>query len=118
VQVHNPAPDTHPLAVARLRAGELRDLVNSHRARVELKNGAEASQKWVDAVFSQGRQLAGAAPPGWHLAVQLEGSAAHVGEFWLLVRDSYAGFLSSALLSPVSCPRPRPWSPTSPVSAV
>jgi hypothetical protein len=62
--MYKPVPETHPLAVARLRAGELRDLVNSNRARVELKNGAEAAHKWVDAVFSQGRQLAGAAPPG------------------------------------------------------
>jgi hAT family C-terminal dimerisation region len=52
-------------------------------------DGAEVAQKWVDAVFSQGRQLAGAGPPRSHLAVQLEGRAGHFGEFWLLVRDRY-----------------------------
>jgi hypothetical protein len=66
-------PDCRPLAVASLTSASLRDIIVSHRSRVEKGVGGEpAGTKWQDTVSRQGRCLHGAANKEPALRAELE----------------------------------------------
>jgi hypothetical protein len=60
--LYKPLPDCRPLAVASLTSAALRDIIVSHRCRVEKSVGGDAAgPKCQDTVFRQGRCLRGTA---------------------------------------------------------
>jgi hypothetical protein len=60
--LYKPVPDCWSLAVASLTSAALRDIIVSHRCRVEKSVGGDAAgMTWQDTVFRQGRCSHGAA---------------------------------------------------------